>query len=45
MCANGGRVTTGVGYPAGMQQELWLDDTADGGSGPVSGGAAIDVPP
>ena len=43
MCANGGQVTNGVGYPAGMVSELWLLESADGSSGPVSGGAAIDT--
>ncbi len=41
MCADGGRVTEGVGFPAGMEQDLWLLESADGGSGPASGGAAI----
>jgi hypothetical protein len=43
MCANGGQVSEGVGYPAGMVNELWLEESADGFSGPTSGGAAVDV--
>ena len=43
MCANGGRVTEGVGFPSGMSQNLWILESADGGSGPVSGGAARDA--
>ncbi|MBJ22497.1 MAG: hypothetical protein CL933_24060 [Deltaproteobacteria bacterium] len=43
-CSNSGQITEGVGFPSGMASELWLLESADGGSGPVSGGAAIDVP-
>jgi hypothetical protein len=44
MCADQGRVTEGAGFPSGMAHNLWLLESGDGGSGPVSGGAAIDVP-
>jgi len=42
MCANAGQVTEGVGFPSGMQNDLWVEETGNGFSGPVSGGAAID---
>jgi len=41
-CADGGRVTAGVGFPTGMAQDLFVEESGDGGSGPVSGGAAVD---
>ena len=44
LCADGGTATEGVGFPSDTSRNLWLLESDDGLSGPVTGGAAIDAP-